>query len=323
MEARVVPQYGFPFHSIWISGLKRTFSMATALLPFKVAVSLVQSARLIRRYRPDVVVGTGGYVSAPVVYAAARMGTRTLIHEQNQYPGIATRKLATRVDEVHVTFASTVEHLPKACPVTVSGNPVRLTLQRHDQGEARKQFGLDPQCETVFIFGGSLGASSINRTVLDILPKFKSENVQLIWQTGTGDFSAASSAARDYRSRVVVREFIHEMDMAYSASTLVVCRAGATSLAEVTALGLPAVLVPFPHAAADHQTKNAQEMESLGAAIVVKDDELSRLGGVLFGLLRDKDALASLARESKHSGRPDAAMDIARSVLRLATGGVK
>lgn len=317
IEATVVPRHGYEFDPVWISGFRRRLSLSTFVFPLKVAVSLWQARGIIRRRRPDVVVGTGGYVSGPVVYMAARMGVPTLIQEQNEYPGVTTRLLAKRADEVHITFEETRAHIADARVVHVTGNPVRSSLRRLPTANARRVWGLDPDRPVLFVFGGSLGASSINTAVGGMLRSLDEQGVQVLWQTGARDAQAARDAAAG-SAHVVVREFIHEMDAAYSAATLVLCRAGATSLAELTVLGLPSVLVPYPHAAADHQRRNARALENAGAARVVEDGQARTLGAVVLELLRDQDALRRMSEAAARLGRPDAASCIADAVIRLA-----
>ncbi|MCB2206289.1 undecaprenyldiphospho-muramoylpentapeptide beta-N-acetylglucosaminyltransferase [bacterium] len=318
IEARVVPKLGYAFDPLWIAGLRRSFSLSTALLPLKIMVSLVQSWRILRRRKPHVIVGTGGFASGPLLYVAAKTGRPTLIHEQNEYPGITTRKLAADVDEVHVTYESSARLLRQAKQLVMSGNPVRLSLQKHDSGDARVHFGLHPSRRTLLVFGGSLGASAINRAMRNLVPRLVREEYQLIWQTGAKDIDEYASFGALYQGQVVVRPFIDEMDMAYSAADLVLCRAGATTLAELGVLGLPAVLVPYPHAAADHQTHNATAVADSGAAVMLRDSELDRLEGTLFTLLDDDPALARMAQASAQLGRPQAAFHIAEAVIRLA-----
>jgi UDP-N-acetylglucosamine--N-acetylmuramyl-(pentapeptide) pyrophosphoryl-undecaprenol N-acetylglucosamine transferase len=317
IEATVVPKRGYEFDPIWISGFRRALSAGTLLLPMKIVVSLWQAFCVLRARKPDVVVGTGGYVSGPVVYMAARLGMPTLIQEQNEFPGVTTRMLSSLVDEVHITFESTRRALAKAKRVVLSGNPVRRSLARVDTRSARESFGLETARPTVFIFGGSLGAASINNAVAKLLPRLVDAGVQVLWQTGTAQYDAirASTAGQ---ALVAVRPFIDEMNIAYSAADLVVCRAGATSLAELTVLGIPAILVPYPHAAADHQTKNAVALADAGAARLLRDSDLENLGDVLLDLLRDTVALNDMAECSRRMGHPHAAFEIAEAVQRLA-----
>lgn len=321
IEARVVPRLGYEFDALWISGLKRTFSLATALLPLKILVSLVQSLRILHRRTPQVVVGTGGYVSGPLLYAATLTGRATLIHEQNEYPGVTTRLLAPRVDEVHVTYESGVRRLPRARRIVVSGNPVRLSLRRCDAADARVAFGLQPGKRTLLVFGGSLGSASINKALRPLVPRLVREGYQLIWQTGTRDIAELAPIGALYPEQVIVRAFIDDMDQAYSAADLAVCRAGATSLAELTMLGVPAILVPYPHAAADHQYYNAIAMADAGAARVLRDSELGKLESTLFDLLDDAAALRRMSAAAEAQARPRAAYHLAEAVLALASNG--
>ncbi len=318
IEATQARRGGYEFDAIWISGFRRRLSLDTFVFPLKLIVSLVQSLRIIRRRRPDVVVGSGGYVSGPVVWAGSLLGCRSLILEQNEFPGVTTRLLAARADEVHIAFESTRALLPRARKVVVAGNPVRSGLTRISAEDARRRFGLSPDRGTVLVFGGSQGASSINRAVAGMLARFRSEGVQLIWQTGRTDYESMHEKAGS-AGDIAVREFIDDMNAAYSAATLVVCRAGATSIAEITALGKPSVLIPYPHAAGDHQRRNARALEISGAARVVDETEIAKLERVVFSLLSDKDSLTRIAEASGRMGRPEAAAAIAHAVLRLAS----
>lgn len=318
IEARIVPALGYAFDAVWISGLKRGYSAAALLLPLKILVSLFQSWRILRKWKPALVVGTGGYASGPLLYVAAKTGRRTMIHEQNEHPGVTTRMLSSIVDEVYVTFESTAPRLPAAEKIFVAGNPVRPSLRRRNPEDARESFGLQPGRRTLFVFGGSLGSSSINRTVRDLVPRLVREGYQLLWQTGSRDIEDLAPIGALYTGQVVVKAFIDHMDLAYSAADLVICRAGATSLAELSVLGIPAVLVPYPYAAADHQYHNAKAMAEAGAALVLRDAELSMLEGQLFRLLDDDVALRRMSEASAAMGRPKAAYDIAEAALHLA-----
>jgi UDP-N-acetylglucosamine--N-acetylmuramyl-(pentapeptide) pyrophosphoryl-undecaprenol N-acetylglucosamine transferase len=318
IEATVVPKQGYPFDPVWIAGLKRSFSVETLLLPLKVLVSLAQSWRILRRRKPDVVVGTGGYAAGPLVYTAATLRLPTLIVEPNEYPGITTRLLAPKVDEVHITFASTAKMLPKTRALHLSGNPVRLSLARGNAVDARSSFGFKPDARTLLVFGGSLGAASINAAVAAMLPHLVEAGCQVIWQTGMRHYEQYRDFEHTYAGSCAVRPFIDDMNSAYAAATLVLCRAGATTLAELTALGKPAILVPYPFATADHQTGNAMALADAHAAVVIRDDALDTLAPRVLELLRDDDALDALGRASVALGKPRAAFTLAESVLRLS-----
>jgi UDP-N-acetylglucosamine--N-acetylmuramyl-(pentapeptide) pyrophosphoryl-undecaprenol N-acetylglucosamine transferase len=319
IEARVVPAKGFEFHRIWISGFSRKISPALLLFPLKLAVSLAQSMVLLLRRKPDAVVGTGGYVCGPVVYVAQKLKIPTLVQEQNGVPGETTRLLAPHADEVHVSFETTRDFLRRKDNVRVTGTPVREAIGQRKRSDGAAEFGLDPGAKTLLVFGGSLGAASINRALTPTLAELVSRDVQIIWQTGQQEFHAVSALAAGYESKVVVRRFIEKMELAYAASDLAVCRAGASSLAELTCAGLPSVLVPYPHAAADHQTKNAEAMQRAGASVLVPDSQAqSRLGEIVLALLFDAGKLQTMAQHTRALGRPEATRVLAEAVLRCA-----
>jgi UDP-N-acetylglucosamine--N-acetylmuramyl-(pentapeptide) pyrophosphoryl-undecaprenol N-acetylglucosamine transferase len=268
----------------------------------------------MRELKPSVVVGTGGYVSGPVVFAASLLGIPTLLQEQNSYPGVTTRLLASRASEVHITFDVTRRHLKRADNVNLSGNPTRAVLGSVGRAEAAAQFGLDPERRTLLILGGSLGASSMNAAVEVILDELRALDVQLLWQTGERDYQRL-------RAKAPVWKFIEHMEYAYAACDLAVCRAGATTLAELTRCGVPAILVPYPHAAADHQTTNARSMVEAEAAVLIRDGELqTKLLPVIRELLADAQQLRRMAAQARALGKPDAAATLAHAVMNLATG---
>jgi UDP-N-acetylglucosamine--N-acetylmuramyl-(pentapeptide) pyrophosphoryl-undecaprenol N-acetylglucosamine transferase len=270
-----------------------------------------------------VVVGTGGYVAGPVVFVASLLGIPTLIQEQNSYPGVTTRLLARRVNEVHVTFEGCVRYLGTVRHLEVSGNPTRTAVGSVNRIEGAKYFGFDPARRTLLVFGGSLGAKSINDAMLSGLREIIAGDVQVIWQTGESDFErvAAAVARMHERERTGIRvsAFIEHMEYAYGACDVAVCRAGATTVAELTRAGVPSVLVPYPYAAADHQTGNAKAMVEGGASVLVPDVELStRLSGTLKELMGNPDRLAKMSDRARMLGKPKAAAELAEAVLKLA-----
>ena len=318
IEERVVPERGYSFRTIWISGIARSFSPRNLLIPLKIVVSMMQSIALIRNFKPDVVVGTGGFVTGPVLYAAAFLGVPTLIQEQNSYPGLTTRKLAGRVTEVHVAFDAAAKDLKPAKCVKVSGNPTRDVLETVEREDGAKFFQLNPQKKTLLAFGGSLGAASMNTAILRIVDDLRAADYQLIWQTGEHDFGKIQLATASL-SGIRVEKFIERMESAYAAADLVLCRAGAITIAEITRLGKPAILIPYPHAAAGHQLTNAQTLVDAGAAAMVLDEELAQnLKNIVFELLRDDHRREQMARQSRSLGKPEAARTIAEAILRLA-----
>lgn len=323
IESTVVPQHGYKFETILISGLRRKLTLENLLFPAKFAMALVQSFFLIRRLRPDVVVGTGGYVSGPPLFMASLLGVPTLIQEQNSYPGITTRLLASRATEVHLAFKSSERFLRRRESVYISGNPTRGVIGTISKETARKFFSLDMTQPVLLVFGGSLGASAINNAVLRILPLLMSKGIQVVWQAGETDhMRVEAEVARLPRvsgEMVKVYKFIDTMEYAYAACDLAVCRAGATTVAELSRAGVPSVLVPYPYAAADHQTENARAMVESNAAVAIRDSELAeQLPGTIEILLGDPERLRAMRENALSVGSPDAAATIARSVVNLA-----
>ncbi len=321
IEATVVPARGYEFVTIWISGFRRRLSAATFLFPLKVIVSMVQSVSLLRRRRPEVVIGTGGYVCGPVVYAAQLLGIPTLIQEQNSYPGVTTRMLAPRATEVHLTFEESRRYLKRQSNVLITGNPTRGAIGTVRRKAGASAFGIDGTKRTVLVFGGSLGASSINRALLPAITTLVEGGLQILWQTGEQDQEFVLRGTEAVRGKVKVFKFIDRMENAYAAADLAVCRAGASSLAELTRLGLPAVLIPYPLAAADHQTANAKTMEAAGAAVVIADRDAARLlPALLKELAWDANRLGAMAEASRRLGKPKATKQLADAVEDLASG---
>jgi UDP-N-acetylglucosamine--N-acetylmuramyl-(pentapeptide) pyrophosphoryl-undecaprenol N-acetylglucosamine transferase len=321
IESQVIPKTTYGFRTIWISGFHRSLRMSNILFPLKVIVSFIQSYRILHSFKPHIVVGTGGYVSGPVLRAAILSGVPTLIHEQNSYPGVTTRLLAPKASEVHLTFEKTKQFLGNAGKIFVSGNPTRYSLENPDRDAAFKYFGFSSErkLKTVLLFGGSLGARSMNNAMDSAVTAMIKKDIRLIWQTGPEDLDRIREITLKFPpDRIWVNAFIERMDYAYSISDLVVCRAGATTIAELTRLGKPSVLVPYPHAAANHQVENAQALLETGAAVIVYDHEIrEKLLGTITDLL-NSDRLGQMSEKSRLLGKPEAAAVIAEHVIQLA-----
>ena len=318
IEARIVPQSGYRFAAIWIGGFHRTWRLENLLVPVKVIVSLIQSAMLVRQFRPDVAIGTGGYACGPVLYAASMLGVPTAVHESNSYPGLTTMLLARRATVMYTAFDETASWLKRRDNIRLVGTPTRAQLDLGKKKEAMKFFHLNPRKRTVLIFGGSLGARSINAAAGILVESLKRLNAQLLWQTGPAEYERLKLR---FTGRNVgwMGPYIDRMDLAYAAADLAVSRSGATTIAEITRLGKPAVLVPYPHAAADHQTFNARYLQARGAAVLVTDGDVSaRLTDIVARLLNDPRARSRMARASRSLGKPDAAKVVAKSLLALA-----
>ena len=318
LEARAVPEAGYALHPITAQGLQRRATASNLLLPIRVAQGLLQSWRLVGAIEPDVAVGTGGYVAAPVLLAAWLRGRPLLVQEQNAYAGLTNRGLSRLAARIHLAFPEAKDWVP-ADRAVVSGNPTRQSLRDTDPAAARAAFNLPEDGRVVLAMGGSLGSAAINGAVQHVLEALLAEgNVYVVWQTGTryyGDL--IEDIDRHPRLRVV--EYIDQMGDAYAAADLVVCRAGALTCSELMVTGTPAVLVPSPNVTADHQTKNARSLEQAGAAVRLAEENLeARLATVLLDLLDDPDRRAQMADAAQDRARPDAAETIARDALALA-----
>jgi UDP-N-acetylglucosamine--N-acetylmuramyl-(pentapeptide) pyrophosphoryl-undecaprenol N-acetylglucosamine transferase len=318
IEARVVPQHGFQFETIWISGLRRSLRPDNLLVPLKVIVAIVQSFLLMMRLKPSAVIGTGGYVCGPVLFASTMLGIPTVIHESNSYPGVTTRLLARRVQRVFLAFEDAVRWLKDTADTAVVGTPIRSAIGTAPRKQALKFFGLKDGKPVLLVLGGSQGAAAINEEILNCMNDLIHAGVQVIWQTGERHFDEIRMNLGKKKAGWI-GPFIEEMEMAYGAADLVVSRAGATTIAELTLTGSPAVLVPYPHAAGDHQTHNAGTLVTAGAAELVREPDIHRLGTVVLILLKDRARRSAMRNAAKKLGRPDAARIIAQHVLANST----
>lgn len=322
LEMQKVPAAGYPIKGLWISGFQRSLTMRNLLFPLKLVHSLLAARRIIRQFRPDVAVGVGGYASGPLLEMATRMGVPGLIQEQNSFAGVTNRLLGAKVQQICVAFEGMEQFFP-ASKIVLTGNPVRKDLYREQgnlRAEALRYFGLEEGKQTILLFGGSLGARTLNQAMeaaTEILAA--REDVQVIWQMGKlyAEHSGASATAG--LSNVKASAFIDRMDLAYAAADLVVCRAGALTIAEIAFLGKASVLVPSPNVTADHQTKNAMALVDRGAARLVEDAvAVDKLIPEAIELLNDAGARENLSREVRHFAWPAAAENIAKAIVALA-----
>ena len=317
IESRVVPQRGYSLSFIWISGFHRSMRVDNLLFPFKVIVSLVQSFFLMKKFQPDIVIGTGGYVCGPVLYIASLFGIPMVVHESNSFPGMTTRMLSPRATRIFTAFDATARWLKRKDNIELAGTPTRAALGTVSREDGIKFFNLDPSRKTVLVFGGSLGAASINEAVRVLVKELIDPNIQWIWQTGKSDEKLVKEMAAMKNCRA--NTFIDKMEYAYSAADVVVCRAGATTLAEVTRLGKASVLIPYPYAASDHQTFNAQTLVDAGAAVMIADRDVKmKLKDVMYSILNDDTKRNQMNKASRAIGKADAGRDIAKRILELA-----
>lgn len=322
MEWEAVPRAGYPIHPITVSGFQRGFS-ATALtrnltFPLKLGRGFYESLQLVGDFDPDVVVGTGGYVAGPVGLAAAMRRRALVLQEQNAYAGATNRLLSRFADPIFVAFEEAKAYFPAARTV-VAGNPVRKDLAEVDPAAARAHFEIEDDQKVVLAMGGSLGAGPINAALEGQLSTLLERgDVTVVWQTGKR-FHEDIAARVSEHPRLRLLPYLDRMDLAYAAADLALCRAGAITCSELALTGTPSILVPSPNVTADHQTKNARAMSSSGAALLLPEARLrDELALTLQRLLDDDRARARMAGAAKTVARPNAAKDIAETVLALA-----
>ena len=316
MEMQKVPQAGFKIKGLWISGIQRRLTFDNSLFPLKLMASLLKSRTIIREFRPDVVIGTGGFASGPLLQVAAIAGIPTLIQEQNSYPGITNKWLSKKANKICVAYENLERFFPKN-KMILTGNPVREDLidVKSKRAEAIQFFNLDSKKKTLLVLGGSLGARRVNQLIEKELKNLLSQNVQVIWQCGKLYFE-------DYKkyneSDVQVMAFIEKMDLVYAAADIVISRAGASSVSELCIVGKPVIFIPSPNVAEDHQTKNAQAIVDRKGAIMLKESELDSQFGLVFeALLKDQGKQNQLSENIKQLAKPEATKQIVDEIVKL------
>jgi UDP-N-acetylglucosamine--N-acetylmuramyl-(pentapeptide) pyrophosphoryl-undecaprenol N-acetylglucosamine transferase len=314
IEGTVVPKLGFKFKSIWIKGFSRKFNLENLLFPIKLFVSLIQSIIINMKFLPRVAIGSGGYVSGPPILGSSLMGAKIILLEQNSYPGITTRLLERYADEVHISFKDSEKYLSRKDKLLLTGNPVRKNLGVENKEKALAVFRLSTDKKTLLVTGGSLGAGSINKALATNIKKLEEGGIQILWQTGKNYF-------KDYEnlntSNIKVLEFIDDMNAAYSVCDLFLARSGATTIAEILALGIPSILVPSPNVAENHQYYNAKSLEEKNAAILIKDENLSdKLFETVVNTISSEKKLKELKQNALKLAKPNAAEVIASRVIK-------
>ena len=320
MEMKKVPEAGFEIVGLWISGLQRSISLKNLMFPFKLLLSLIKSFQLIKSFRPDVVVGVGGYASGPLLYMATLNHIPTLIQEQNSYAGLTNKWLSKSVSTICVAYEEMDKFFPKD-KIVLTGNPVRKDIFQ-DSTQANKAyafFKLNPNKKTLLVIGGSLGAKTVNESILLGLEQLWAADIQLIWQTGGFYYTQImGKMKKPWDERLRVYGFIKEMQYAYTIADVVVSRAGALSLSELMLSAKPSILIPSPNVAEDHQTLNAQMLISGKAALMVPDALADKtLVKTALSLLSDEEQQQELSKNISAMGRPHAAVDIAKKVIEL------
>ncbi len=318
IEEKIVPSNNYRLETIEIAGIDRSSLIKNLKLPLVFLKALGRCREILEEFRPDAAVGTGGFVCGPLIYQAQRMGIPTLIQEGNAFAGKTVKFLSSGSNKVVINFDETRKYLRRQDNIIRIGHPIRTSMQRKPREEALKEFGLDAANMTVLIFGGSQGARGINNAVMQITEELTKNNINLIWQCGrgnSGDILKTTGANNNIR----VMEFIDNMDAAYSASDIAVCRAGITSIMELAYMRVPSILIPLPGSAENHQEINANTYSLRGCAEVVlqQDAEVSLSAGII-SLLTDDEKRKSMSEAAGKFADPGAAGKIAEEVISLA-----
>ena len=314
MEMQKVPQAGYPIEGLWISGLQRKLSWQNLLFPLKFISSLLKSRSIIKRFKPNAVIGTGGFASGAVVKVAGQMGIPTFIQEQNSYAGITNKMLAKNAHKICVAYDAMEQFFPKE-KIVKTGNPIRDGLLNIGEyrSEGLSYFHLDSQQKTLLVLGGSLGARRINQLIEQQLPLFEQLGVQVLWQCGKLYYEEY----KKYNSEQIrVLAFIDRMELAYAAADVIISRAGASSVSELCVVGKPVIFIPSPNVAEDHQTKNARAIADKQAAILLRESELNEQFANTFSkLIADEAQQEALSAHIKALAQPNATKDIVNLIL--------
>jgi UDP-N-acetylglucosamine--N-acetylmuramyl-(pentapeptide) pyrophosphoryl-undecaprenol N-acetylglucosamine transferase len=319
IEADVLPVKSLPHTLLPIRGLNRSITFKSlaqnSILPFRLFASIKRTHKLFDELTPNIVIGTGGYASAIPVREAVKRNIPLVIQEQNLLPGLTTKMFSDKASRVCVAFPESVAYFKNE--VIVTGNPVRIGIQNGDRKRAAQRFNLDEKKKTIFLFGGSQGSRALNKLMELSADKLAEDGFQILWQTGHWEHDRYKNYEKE---SVRVKSFIYDMADAYSISDLIISRSGAITLSEITLCGKASILIPFPHAAADHQTINAKALSEKNAAILIPEQNLTanKLIEEAITLLNDDDRLTRMAQNSKSLGKPDAAEVIVNHILDVA-----
>lgn len=338
LESDLVPKAGFEFQAITVSGFERKLSLDTLATAGRAVAGLFQSMAIVRKFRPNVAVGTGGYASGPAMLAAAMLGVPVIVHEQNVVPGATNRLLSRWAQTVAISWEESRKYLARPERSVLTGNPIRPEIMTAERAESAALFGLDPRRPTVLAFGGSQGARRINTALIGALPSLAAQhNAQFMLATGSDKFEesmdlasrsglpvsiASDGIGRSDGGDIIIMPYIYNMPQALACADLAICRAGAITIAELAARGVPALLIPHPHVPDNVQEKNARAMEARGAARVILDAELGPtvLESEIGLLLSSGQVLRGMAQVARSAGRPDATRKVADCVIRAAQG---
>jgi len=316
MEMEKVPQAGYNIKGLWISGIQRSLTLKNLSFPFKLISSLWNAYKIIKKFKPTVVIGTGGFASGPTLYMANKKGVKTLIQEQNSYPGITNKLLAKKADKICVAYDGLNRFFPSE-KIVKTGNPVRQDLLEVEakREEALKYFNLKSDKKTLVVIGGSLGARAVNNLIEKQLDWLVSNNVQVIWQTGKLYYDEFKKY--DDIEGVQTHAFLNRMDLTYAAADILISRAGASSISELCIVGKPVIFIPSPNVAEDHQTKNALAVVDKNAALLLKESELNVFQKMFSELLNNEELQQTLSENIKKQALPNATEDIVKEIEKL------
>lgn len=328
MEMEKVPAAGYPIKALPIAGIQRRFTIKNMVSNLQVPFKMVRSQRIVKdllaSFNPDIVIGVGGYASAPTLKQAEKMGYKTLLQEQNSYPGVTNKMLAKTANTICVAYEGMDRYFPKE-KIVFTGNPVRADIEhiRVSREESCREFGFDANLPVVLLVGGSLGARSLNQMIMQHVDFFRDNKVQLIWQTGKWMYEEARRKVQTsgLAQWINVNQFLTRMDMAYAAADVVISRAGAIAISELCVVGKPVILIPSPNVAEDHQTKNAMALVQRGAARMIRDDECATVGlRVLKHLLsspKEREAMSEACRKMGVRGAADRIVDEIEKLMNI------
>ena len=329
MEMEKIPEEGFSIIGLDVVGIQRSLSLKSIFknlkFPFLLLKSLKNAKKILEDFKPDVVVGVGGYASGPTLRMAHSLNIPTLIQEQNSYAGLTNKWLSKKANKICVAYENMNQFFDES-KLILTGNPVRKDIENLNSkvDEAKKYFNVLKSEKVILVLGGSLGAMSINEGIIKSISILNDQPVKLIWQVGKRYFNKINDQLTQINMKNIhPLPFIKRMDLAYAVSHIVISRAGALSISELTLAGIPSILVPSPNVSEDHQTKNAMSLVSKSAAILVKDDQTEKLLSVAIELLKNKEQLTQISKNAKNLGKPNATNDIVSEIFKLNFNGTK
>lgn len=321
IEEKIIPQNGYKLETIEVAGFKRSLSLKNIASVFKVFSALSRSKKILKEFSPELVYGTGGFVSGPVLKAAQSLNITNVIEEGNFYPGVTVKLVSPKADKVILNFEGTKKFLKRLDNTTVMSYPVRENMKKYPKAEASEIFGFDPGKKTLLAFGGSQGAHSINSALLKCFKNLTGSGIQIIWQTGNVDFDSVNSQTANNKN-VKVLKYIDNIDQAYSACDLVLCRSGISTIMELASFGIPPVFVPYPLASENHQEKNARAVVEKNAGEIILDKDLNeKLEGTVLNLIFDDNRLLYIRNNISKIADKKAATKIAQMLVEMVNTG--